>query len=228
MELDASMLRPIVRHALDAAVAVPVEWSVVPILAGDGPGLGVFRVSGSARVGGESRAWSVILTVLPRAPGSPTEWNYPAREALAYGRGLLDDLPPDLRRRCASVTPSTAAGMTCGLRTWARMRFAGGSTTTGRRRERLDGSMARISRGVRCRWPGGLAGSGFAPGWPRVPLRCASFLASKGTRSYGAYIRARSSIACFGCGRIVKSSSTRLTDCPKCSATTMHSVGICS
>lgn len=34
MELDASMLRPIVGHALDAAVAVPIEWSVVPILAG--------------------------------------------------------------------------------------------------------------------------------------------------------------------------------------------------
>jgi hypothetical protein len=52
MELDASMLRPIVGHALDAAVVVPVEWSVVLILAGDGQGLGVFRVSGSARVGG--------------------------------------------------------------------------------------------------------------------------------------------------------------------------------
>ena len=36
MELDASMLRPIVGQALDASVAVPVEWSVVPILAGDG------------------------------------------------------------------------------------------------------------------------------------------------------------------------------------------------
>jgi hypothetical protein len=35
MELDASMLQPIVGHALDA-LAVPVEWSVVPILAGDG------------------------------------------------------------------------------------------------------------------------------------------------------------------------------------------------
>jgi hypothetical protein len=34
MELDASMLRPIVGHALDAAVVVPVEWSVVPIVAG--------------------------------------------------------------------------------------------------------------------------------------------------------------------------------------------------
>ena len=96
MELDASMLRPIVGQALDASVAVPVEWSVVPILAGDGQGLGVFRVSGSARVGGAPRAWSVILKVLPRTPGSPTRWNYPAREAVAYERGLLDDLPPGL------------------------------------------------------------------------------------------------------------------------------------
>jgi hypothetical protein len=101
MKLDASMLRPIVARALDASVAVPVEWSVVPMLAGDGQGLGVFRVSGSSRVGGESRAWSVILKVLPATPGSPTGWNYPGREALAYERGLLDDLPPGLEApRC--------------------------------------------------------------------------------------------------------------------------------
>jgi hypothetical protein len=92
MELDASTLRPIVGHALDAAAAAPIEWSVVPILAGDGQGLGIFRVLGSARVGGAPRAWSVILKVLPGTPGSPTGWNYPAREALAYEQGLLEDL----------------------------------------------------------------------------------------------------------------------------------------
>jgi hypothetical protein len=100
MELDASMLQPIVGHALDA-LAVPVEWSVVPILAGDGQGLGVFRVSGTALVGGEPRGWSVILKVLPTTPRSPTRWNYPARETLAYERGLLEDLPPGLEApRC--------------------------------------------------------------------------------------------------------------------------------
>jgi hypothetical protein len=45
MEIDASMLQPIAGHVLDAAAAVPADWSVVPILAGDGQGLGVFRVS---------------------------------------------------------------------------------------------------------------------------------------------------------------------------------------
>jgi hypothetical protein len=94
-----AVLRPIVGHLLDAAVVrselprVPVEWSVVPILAGDGQGLAVFRVSGSSRVGGVPRAWSVILKVLPATSASPTDWNYPMREALAYERGLLDDLP---------------------------------------------------------------------------------------------------------------------------------------
>jgi hypothetical protein len=49
------MLRPIVGQALDAAVAVPVEWSVVPILAGDGQGLGVF-VSRARRASAVRRA----------------------------------------------------------------------------------------------------------------------------------------------------------------------------
>jgi len=36
---------------------------------------------------------------------SPTRWNYPAREALAYERGLLDDLPPGLEApRCFGHT----------------------------------------------------------------------------------------------------------------------------
>jgi hypothetical protein len=56
MELDASMLQPIAGRALDA-LAVPVEWSVVPILAGNGQGLVSFvsrarRASAVSRVGG--------------------------------------------------------------------------------------------------------------------------------------------------------------------------------
>jgi hypothetical protein len=95
MELDASMLRPIVGRALDALVE-PVEWSVVPVLAGDGQGLGVFRVLGSALVDGAPHPWSVILKVLPATLRSPIGWNYPVREALAYECGLLEGLPPAL------------------------------------------------------------------------------------------------------------------------------------
>src|SRR4029453_2589783 len=104
MELDASMLQPIVGYALDA-LAGPVEWSVVPILAGDGQGLGVFRVSGSGRVGGGAHGWSVILKGLPATPWSPTRWDYPAREALAYERGLLEPLPTGIEApRCFGHT----------------------------------------------------------------------------------------------------------------------------
>ena len=96
MELDGSTLHPIVGHALDASVAIPVEWSSCrswPGMARDW----VCSVSRARqRVGGEPRAWSVILKVLPAIPGSPTGWHCPAREALAYERGLLDDLPPGL------------------------------------------------------------------------------------------------------------------------------------
>ena len=52
MELDASMLRPIVGHAHDAAVAEPVEGSVAPILAGGWPGTGCFSC---LRVGARRR-----------------------------------------------------------------------------------------------------------------------------------------------------------------------------
>ncbi|MGB3592962.1 MAG: hypothetical protein WA994_02210 [Ornithinimicrobium sp.] len=100
MELRASVLQPVVGHALDAS-AVPVHWSVAPILAGDGQGLGVFRVSGSARVSGELCGWSVILKVLPMTRVSPSGWDCPEREALAYESGLLVDLPPGLEApRC--------------------------------------------------------------------------------------------------------------------------------
>jgi hypothetical protein len=40
------------------------------------------------------------------------------------------------RRRGGSVMPSAAASIRCGSKTSARTRFAGGSTTTGRRAER--------------------------------------------------------------------------------------------
>jgi hypothetical protein len=43
----------------------------------------------------------VILKVLPATSAAPTDWNYPGREALAYARGLLDDLPAGLEApRC--------------------------------------------------------------------------------------------------------------------------------
>lgn len=79
--------RPIVAQALITSAAVPAEWSVGRADPGRGrQGLSVFRVTGSARVGGEPSAGSLILKVLPATKGSPTKWNYPMREPLACTR----------------------------------------------------------------------------------------------------------------------------------------------
>jgi Phosphotransferase enzyme family len=97
MELDASVLSSVVERALGATGPKLTGWSAEPIFAGDGQGLGVFRVTGRARVADETRAWSVILKVLPAvAPGLASAWSHPVREALAYETGLLDALPAGL------------------------------------------------------------------------------------------------------------------------------------
>lgn len=85
----------------------------------------------------------MILKVLPETPGSPTGWNYPAREALAYERGLLEDLPPGLRApRCFGHTEHRSQHQLW-LEDLGRTRRSGGSRITGRRPDRSDGSMAR-------------------------------------------------------------------------------------
>jgi hypothetical protein len=97
MDLDAGVLRSVVEASLDAEPVTLAGWSCEPILAGDGQGLGVFRVSGGARVGREPRKWSVILKVLPDEGSGPlTAWSLPTREPLAYDSGLLETLPPFL------------------------------------------------------------------------------------------------------------------------------------
>jgi hypothetical protein len=203
MELDASMLRPIVGHALDAAVAVPIEWSVVPILAGDGQGLGVFRVSGSARVGGEPRAWSVILKVLPATPGPRTAWNYPAREALAYEQGLLDNLPPGLGApRCFGHAKHGGQhnlwleDLGSDAIRWRLDDYGEAARALGR----FNGAYLT---GRSLPWVGGSAGSGFAPAGrgcrrgarasslPRAPA-CAARISTRGPRSPASAVGASS------------------------------------
>jgi hypothetical protein len=97
MDLDAGDLQPIVAASLGVGSVAPAEWSCEPILAGDGQGLGVFRVSGTAHVGQDPRTWSVILKVLPDDSGfAPSAWSLARREPLAYASGLLDTLPDAL------------------------------------------------------------------------------------------------------------------------------------
>ena len=94
VEIAADVLEPVVQRAIGASRAELADWSGVQLVAGAGQGMQVFRITGRAKIGSESRAWSVILKVLPSAAGGPsTAWSYPAREGLAYGSGLLESLP---------------------------------------------------------------------------------------------------------------------------------------
>jgi hypothetical protein len=111
--LDAATLTPIVRRALDRpGVAVETRHGT---LLHQGTGImtgGVYRIEGTAREeDGETWSWSVILKIIglgngPAAPmlADPRHALYWKREALAYGSGLLADLPGGLEAaRCYAI-----------------------------------------------------------------------------------------------------------------------------
>jgi hypothetical protein len=102
MELEVGVLGSVVERALEAEDVALGEWSAEQLFAGDGQGLGVYRLTGSALVGDEPRAWSVILKVLEDEGTAPLmAWSLPVREPLAYDSGLLETLPSALRApRC--------------------------------------------------------------------------------------------------------------------------------
>jgi hypothetical protein len=87
-----------VRELLGAPTAVVADgWSCRPLGGGAGEGLGLYRVTGSAQVGGASQSWTLILKVYAAVDGADlAAWDYPAREGLAYRSGLLAALPAGL------------------------------------------------------------------------------------------------------------------------------------
>jgi hypothetical protein len=104
--LDTAMLEPMVRDLIGEPAAIVAEgWSCRPLGGGIGEGPGLFRVTGSARVGGASHPWALVVKLCAAADRSdPGAWDYPAREALAYGSGLLAALPGGLAApRCLTV-----------------------------------------------------------------------------------------------------------------------------
>ena len=97
MDVDARVLVSVVERALETTPVRLVQWSAEEIFAGDGQGLGMFRVTGSAQADDRLRDWSVILKVLPDESTAPMNgWSVAMREPLAYDSGLLDSLPKAL------------------------------------------------------------------------------------------------------------------------------------
>jgi Phosphotransferase enzyme family len=111
VDLDARLVTEMVAVVLDGPAVDVGDWSVTPLGGGVSQVLGisegVSRLEGVATSGGEARPWSLILKVLRRAPDhdDPADWDYWKREELAYGAGLLADLPPGLDTpRCFGIT----------------------------------------------------------------------------------------------------------------------------
>jgi hypothetical protein len=104
--VDTATLQPMVRALLgEPAAVVAEEWSCRPLGGGASEGLGLYRVAGSARVSAATHPWAIICKVCAATDGTdPEAWNYPAREGLAYGSGLLAALPGGLATpRCLTV-----------------------------------------------------------------------------------------------------------------------------
>lgn len=101
--VSPSILATSVSRLLASGVSTIDNWSTERLVGGAGEALGVWRVSGTATVDGTSMPWTMILKGWPAfdGPDDPKVWNWPRREARAYGSGVLDDLPGGIRApRC--------------------------------------------------------------------------------------------------------------------------------
>jgi hypothetical protein len=110
-QIDSRMLVGVVQQALNSHTAMLDTWHMQPIdytnVSSDTRGL--YRVAGTARDGGITKPWSVVLKVFAAADDSavddPSAAFYWKREALAYASGLLPNLSGGLRapRRLETV-----------------------------------------------------------------------------------------------------------------------------
>ena len=115
--VDRETLTPIVRRALASENTELIDWRHEPFayVSTLREYRGLYHFSGSARVGTETRLWSLVLKVIRRSPSASTEPDHPVdwrREVLAYSSGLLDDLPGVAAPHCYGINdPSDEAAM---------------------------------------------------------------------------------------------------------------------
>ena len=104
--VDAATLAPMVRDLLGEPKAIVTEgWTSRALGGGASEGPGLYRVTGLARVGDDTHPWALVLKVCAATDGTdPGAWDYPVREAMVYGSGLLAALPGGLATpRCLAV-----------------------------------------------------------------------------------------------------------------------------
>ena len=100
------LVSPIVQAHFDDQTITILSIETEPLTSGRGERLGLYRVSGTARLQKSVRHWSVIVKILsPTTSGRDMRaWNYWRREAHLYESDLLATLPSSLTTpRCYGV-----------------------------------------------------------------------------------------------------------------------------
>ena len=109
--VDDNVLRRVVPGLVDDPAAQLIDARAERIVGGDGQGLGVYRVRGTARLGDEARCWSAIVKVLPSAGDQPGDhWCYAEREVRAYRSGLIANLAGGLESPKCLAAQTDQAG----------------------------------------------------------------------------------------------------------------------
>src|SRR5436190_1932561 len=98
--LQASDLLPLVRQVLGKSTIEIVNWQCQRFSGSASEqttgGLGIYRISGTARDQTGSYSWSLVLKVTTgtgeTGSHNPATWDYWKREVLVYQSNLLDNL----------------------------------------------------------------------------------------------------------------------------------------
>lgn len=93
--LRAEHLLPPLARLMRPAADTVTTWVAQPVTGGQGLSLGVWRLTGTATSGGSERPWALILKGWAADGGtqSPSAYQWPLREARAYGSDVLSTLP---------------------------------------------------------------------------------------------------------------------------------------
>lgn len=104
--IETEMLQTVVQRLVNAPTArIDDGWSCLPLGGGAGEGLGLFRISGTARVENIPTPWSLVLQMCAAADTTDsTGWSFSNREGNLYLSGVLETLPGGLiAPRCLAV-----------------------------------------------------------------------------------------------------------------------------
>ncbi len=114
VDIDKVFLTPIVRRALKDDHAEISEFSCQTIQGGFEANSQVIRYRGTARIGDQTKPWSLILKSIAYSPENdePGGIQYWKREALGYQSGLIENLPGGVTApRCYAVTERPGKGV---------------------------------------------------------------------------------------------------------------------